>query len=679
MSTDRIRSNLEALENFLSQKGWHILEQRTIEHGLQVIVTDGVARLPVNLYSTGKILVQGKPGEMKNELTEWANLLYAGFAGPNNALARRNRVAKYFVIPGNIEKIYRVVKGLPGEVVDREVGGLAEVYRVEARYQGQRVTITQYDSGTLLIQGISSPYFDTVCEILDEHLAQSFAERAARFISGEKERADVTIYLETPEAENEARRWLLERIGPEVLDFLYENDKRTLLAAAGIWNAAQGRKWPEYSFVVMPFAKAFEGFMIRLAVHLGLTTENALKAKADEIAVSAWLGVIRSRLPNPKRYGEVCTALEAAWQCRHKVIHSDAFHPFSTLQSLAEAEMEVGTILRAMARAYQLFVEDNIGLMPDSSTEVHPVQTSEARFRFERVDRERLRKYLVADGYPVVECQEGMHNVWEIITPELKVVAPRKDEGVVIVLGEKAAEFCQRYEALLSGVSTVRSLARIGVDESGKGDVFGPLVVAAVALLPEVEIELARRGVRDSKALSDSRILELAHFIREKCPFEVLVLHPSEYNMAYEQHGRNLNRLLAWCHAQVISRLGRRVSALKAVSDQFGDKSLLKEALSAENCDILLEQRPHAEEDVAVAAASILARAEFVMAIRKYTKEIGIEIPLGASQDQVREVGKQVYRRWGREGLERLTKIHFKTVQEIINEVERHGWSDSYL
>lgn len=672
MSADRIRFNLEALENFLSQRGWHILEQRTIEHGLQVIVTDGAARLPVNLYNTGKILVQGKPGEMKNELTEWANLLQAGFPGAvsNNMLARRNRVAKYFVIPGNIEKIYGVVKGLPGEVVDREVGGLAEVYRVEARYQGQRVTITQYDSGTLLVQGLSSPYFDTVCEILDEHLAQSFSERAARFISGEKERADVTIYLETPEAENEARRWLLERIGPEVLNFLYENDKRTLLAAAGVWNAAQGREWPEYSFVVMPFAKAFEGFVIRLAVHLGLTTENALKEKADEIAVGAWLGEIRSRLPDPKRYGEVCTALEAAWQCRHKVIHSDAFHPFSTLQSLAKAEMEVGTILRAMARAYQVFVEDGIRLTPDSPSETQPIQKAEASLRFEGVDRVLLHKRLVEDGYTITEYKkEDTHNAWAVFAPELKVIAPRNEEGVIIVSGEKAAEFRQRYEAILSG----RSLARIGVDESGKGDVFGPLVVAAVALLPEVEIELARRGVRDSKILSDSRILELAHLIREKCPFEVLVLHPPEYNMAYEQHGRNLNRLLAWCHAQVISRLGRRVLALKAISDQFGDESLLKEALLTEGCNIPLEQRPHAEEDMAVAAASILARAEFVIAIRKYTKEIGVEIPLGASPDQVREVGKQVYRRWGREGLERLTKIHFKTVQEIINEAERYG------
>ncbi|HIE58317.1 MAG TPA: ribonuclease HIII, partial [Anaerolineales bacterium] len=203
------------------------------------------------------------------------------------------------------------------------------------------------------------------------------------------------------------------------------------------------------------------------------------------------------------------------------------------------------------------------------------------------------------------------------------------------------------------------------------GDLFGPLVVAGVVLTPDIEVTLARRGVRDSKIISDTRILELARIIRANCPIEVLTLLPPNYNIAYEQHGRNLNRLLAWGHAQVITKLSQRMPVGKAISDQFGDESLLVEALADEGCQITLEQRPRAESDLAVAAASIIARAEFVTAMQDYTQKSGLEIPLGSSARQVKEIGKQIYRRWGRRGLERIAKMHFKTVQELISEVDK--------
>jgi len=243
------------------------------------------------------------------------------------------------------------------------------------------------------------------------------------------------------------------------------------------------------------------------------------------------------------------------------------------------------------------------------------------------------------------------------------------------VKGTKSAEFCETYKAYLAGETSNSSptapSARIGVDESGKGDLFGPLVVAGVVVRQEDEIVLARRGVQDSKALSNTQIMDLAQFIRMNCPVEVLVLLPPEYNVAYEQHGHNLNRLLAWGHAQVITKLSRRLTVNKAVSDQFGDESLLTAALAAEACQIPVEQRPHAESDLAVAAASVVARAEFITAIKDFTEKAGIEIPRGASASRVKQIGKQIYRRWGLQGLQRIAKMHFKTVQEIISEVDQ--------
>jgi len=414
--TEQATSNLQALELFVKGKGWSLCSQKDIDHGYQVIVTDGRVQLRVSFYDTGKIVVQGTPCEMKSVLTDWANLTQAGrnTGSTDGTPPPPNRVAKYLVIPDNIEKIHQVIRELPGEVLEREIGGPAEVYRVEVRYEGHKVTITQYSSGTLMVQGRSSAQFDAVCEALDQHLSQSFVNRATRFIPEEEEPSAVAAYLDKPEAENEATQWLLEQIGRDVLTFLYDNDQRTLLAAAGVRNAFKNerRRMPDYSVVVMPFAKAFEGFLMRLAVHLELTTEDVLSWKADQIEIGAWIEAIKAGLPDVKRYGEIHAALQAAWQCRHKALHSDFAHPLSTLTTFAEADHEVATILRAMARAHRVFVEEGLTLAPGKSTEVGATPTSrrEAEYKFEQVDRERLREKLEADGLQVSVQPAGRKN-----------------------------------------------------------------------------------------------------------------------------------------------------------------------------------------------------------------------------------------------------------------------------
>jgi len=595
---EKWKSHLEEFRKFVQEKNWQIIEEKDIEHACQVTVNDGMVRLPVNFFHTGKIMPQGKPCETRTAITEWANLIQSGIlVSTDSAPISQNRISKYFVLPENFEKIREVIHSLPGEIVEKDVSGPADVYRIENRLDGNRVTVSQFNSGTLMVQGLSGVLFDNVCEILDIHLTQSLAERATRYLSGESERNTVTAYLEQPNAENESTQWLFQNIDKKVLSFLYENDQRTLLAAAGVRNAFQKSDGtlPDYSVVVMPFAKPFEGFLVKLAIHLELTTEDALAKKSDESVVGTWVNQIKERIPDPKRYGEIAAGLESAWKCRHKAIHSDAFFTLSVLRTFTEAEHEIITILRAMARAFVVFVEEGLRLLPPPKKE-----------------------------------------------KEIKTIAP---------------------------ISTLDSKSKIGVDESGKGDLFGPLVVAGVITDPEIEILLVKRGVRDSKSLSDSTILELAPFIKEHCSVEVLILLPPEYNALYEQHG-NLNRLLAWGHAQIISRLGKKQKVIKAISDQFGDESLVIDALKKENCEIILEQRHRAESDIAVAAASIIARAEFVLSMNDYTKKAGIDIPLGTSAAEVKNIGKQIYRQWGKPGLERIAKMHFKTIQEIMAETK---------
>ena len=103
-------------------------------------------------------------------------------------------------------------------------------------------------------------------------------------------------------------------------------------------------------------------------------------------------------------------------------------------------------------------------------------------------------------------------------------------------------------------------------------------------------------------------------------------------------------------------------------NDEYDDMS---KELNDRNVTLDLEQRPHAEDDLSVAAASILARATFIEAIQDYSKKSGIDIPLGSSSPEVKKVAKEIFKRWGKKGLERIAKMHFKTAGQIISKIEK--------
>src|SRR5512135_3220915 len=171
---------------------------------------------------------------------------------------------------------------------------------------------------------------------------------------------------------------------------------------------------------------------------------------------------------------------------------------------------------------------------------------------------------------------------------------------------------------------------RIGSDESGKGDFFGPLVVAAFFMPEGHEGVLRELGVKDSKRTSDGRCREIAAELKKGYVHSVVAVGPEKYNELYGKL-RNLNRLLAWAHARAIENILERVPAGRAVTDQFGDERFVREALLKKGRAIELVQMPRAEEDPAVAAASILARAEFLARLRFLSRDVGLELPKGAS------------------------------------------------
>lgn len=208
-----------------------------------------------------------------------------------------------------------------------------------------------------------------------------------------------------------------------------------------------------------------------------------------------------------------------------------------------------------------------------------------------------------------------------------------------------------------------------GIDESGKGDFFGPLVIAGAYVDATLAKKFQDAGIRDSKVItSDSAIRKLAKMIRESGAAQsVIVIGPEKYNQLYAKIG-NLNRLLAWGHARIIENLCElRPDCPRALSDKFGDSSLIERALMEKGRGIILDQRTKAESDFAVAAASILAREKFIdwMETKGFELNLGASLPRGASA-QVKAKAVKIVQIHGEITLRSIAKMHFKTGYEVL-------------
>jgi len=220
-----------------------------------------------------------------------------------------------------------------------------------------------------------------------------------------------------------------------------------------------------------------------------------------------------------------------------------------------------------------------------------------------------------------------------------------------------------------------------GVDESGKGDFFGPLVIAGAFTDRAIARTFLENGIQDSKRIgSDAKIRGLAKLIRQTAgtAFDVVLIGPERYNALYEKFG-NLNSLLGWGHARVIENLlAKRPDCPRALSDKFADARVIEKALLQHGQRIQLDQKTKAESDFAVAAASILAREAFIDWLERQGKRAGITLGRGVSA-AIKETARQIVEKEGPEALRRYAKVHFRTAHEIAPDhyaapSPRRGW-----
>jgi ribonuclease HIII len=209
---------------------------------------------------------------------------------------------------------------------------------------------------------------------------------------------------------------------------------------------------------------------------------------------------------------------------------------------------------------------------------------------------------------------------------------------------------------------------RIGTDEVGKGDYFGPLVIGGVIASEAQARQLKEIGVRDSKSLSDTTIKDIAVKVRQilrSTQFEVIVIGPLKYNMLHRDM-QNVNGILGWGHARAIENLLAKDPACQtAIADQFGDLSYIERALMRQGKKVNLIQTPGGEREISVAAASVLARSEFIDRMREMSETYGMQFPKGSTN--VIPTAERFVLKYGDRALLNVAKIHFSITRKIAN------------
>ncbi len=299
-----------------------------------------------------------------------------------------------------------------------------------------------------------------------------------------------------------------------------------------------------------------------------------------------------------------------------------------------------------------------------------------------------LRGALAEAGY---EFRALDHAHWQARGEEVVVSAYRS--GKVVVQGAGEGRFLERYRGGAGGRGEAerppnkrgaggRSEAerppnkrgkgegtgetQVGSDESGKGDYFGPLVVAAVVVTPEHAAKLAKAGVRDCKTMGDEAVHRAALVIRALCPHAIVALSPEQYNARHRETG-NVAVFLAAMHADAVAAaLSGVVGCERVVIDQFTRPERLRTELKRAGVDLPAEIRTKAEDNPAVAAASVLARAEFLNGLRELGHGFGTELPKGAGEP-VDRVAREIYALGGIDALAGIAKTHFKTTEKAVS------------
>ena len=593
---EEIDKSVSIIHGLLNGSNISVNEQK-VQNGIKYICSNGAIFI---LYFS-----KGKTSKIyfEKENDELIQLMDKFFREKEETSGPKIPIYANYSISKNNQDLVQVKLEESFSIVKKDVKKPTIRYIFEISDNHDKITVTQFLSGKLLLQGIDSALATRIREIINTINPISNIEEALTYIPKKQqtETKQVIDQINGFDAYCEKARNVLSTDAYNYLSFI---DKKQIVTAFGLLEAIKDNSisLPLYNPVVYPVAKAFEGFILKMMMDKEAFTIEEYKDNPEIAQIGNWLRnqKFNKYIKDPRRDGHVSNLLIAAWEgIRCEELHSDpARNAVSTdIITVEQAEAKIGAVCNAITSGYNVIIKN---------------------------------------GYAEKEMISMQNNKKQNITPSVKEL-PVFD-------------------------------CHIGTDESGKGDYFGPLVIAGVYVTKQQEEVLADLGVRDSKRISDNRNKELAKKIEEllgkKC-VSIVCISPERYNSLYDEIGRNLNKVLGWGHARVMENLLSDNVCENAIADQFGDETIIKRALLVKGKSLNLIQSPKAERDIGVAAASILARARFLNELERLGKILGVTLSKGVNST-VESIAKNIYENGGLEKLKQFVKLHFQTTQKII-------------
>lgn len=593
---EEIDKSVSIIHGLLNGSNISVNEQK-VQNGIKYICSNGaIFILYFSKGKTSKIYFEKENDELihlmdkffreKEETSGPKIPIYA-----NYSISKNNQD----LVQEKLEELFSIVK--------KDVKKPTIRYIFEISDNHDKITVTQFLSGKLLLQGIDSALATRIREIINTINPISNIEEVLTYIPPKQqaETKQVIDQINGFDAYCEKARKVLSADAYNYLSFI---DKKQIVTAFGLLEAIKDNSisLPLYNPVVYPVAKAFEGFILKMMMEKEAFTIEEYKDNPETAKIGNWLRnqKFNKYIKDPRRDGYVNSSLIAAWEgIRCEELHSDPARNALSMDiiTIEQAEAKIGAVCNAITSGYNIIIKN---------------------------------------GYTEKEMVAMQNN---------------KKQDIPHTLKELPVFDCH-----------------IGTDESGKGDYFGPLVIAGVCITKKQEELLATLGVRDSKSNSDNKNKELAKKIEEllgKTCVSIVCISPERYNSLYDEIGRNLNKVLGWGHARVMENLLSDNVCENAIADQFGDESIIKSALLAKGKSLNLIQSPKAERDIGVAAASILARARFLNELERLGKILGVTLSKGVNST-VESIAKNIYENGGLEKLKQFVKLHFQTTKKII-------------
>ena len=593
---EEIDKSVSIIHGLLNGSNISVNEQK-VQNGIKYICSNGAIFI---LYFS-----KGKTSKIyfEKENDELIHLLDKFFREKEETSGPKIPIYANYSISKNNQDLVQEKLEESFSIVKKDVKKPTIRYIFEISDNHDKITVTQFLSGKLLLQGIDSALATRIREIINTINPISNIEEVLTYIPPKQqaETKQVIDQINGFDAYCEKARKVLSADAYNYLSFI---DKKQIVTAFGLLEAIKDNSisLPLYNPVVYPVAKAFEGFILKMMMEKEAFTIEEYKDNPETAKIGNWLRnqKFNKYIKDPRRDGYVNSSLIAAWEgIRCEELHSDPARNALSMDiiTIEQAEAKIGAVCNAITSGYNIIIKN---------------------------------------GYTEKEMVAMQNN---------------KKQDIPHTLKELPVFDCH-----------------IGTDESGKGDYFGPLVIAGVCITKKQEELLATLGVRDSKSNSDNKNKELAKKIEEllgKTCVSIVCISPERYNSLYDEIGRNLNKVLGWGHARVMENLLSDNVCENAIADQFGDESIIKSALLAKGKSLNLIQSPKAERDIGVAAASILARARFLNELERLGKILGVTLSKGVNST-VESIAKNIYENGGLEKLKQFVKLHFQTTKKII-------------